>query len=55
MGRNAFVHREDPCSDLPSTVGNIFLHKLPLVEGTVSEVFGELDTLPPKDITTSRR
>ena len=46
----SYIQKQIHRSDLPSTVGNIFLHKLPLVEGTVSEVFGELDTLPPKDI-----
>src|SRR6266568_504795 len=46
----SYIQKQIHRPDLPSTVGNIFLHKLPLVEGTVSEVFGELDMLPPKDI-----
>ena len=40
------IHR----SDLPHQIGQIFLYQLPLVEGTVSEVFGKLDMLPPEDI-----
>src|SRR6476659_6560433 len=35
----SYIQKQIHRSDLPGTVGNIFLHKLPLVEGTVREVF----------------
>src|SRR6266480_1115719 len=45
-----YIQKQIHRSGLPHQIGQIFLYQLPLVEGTVSEVFGELDMLPPEDI-----
>ena len=45
-----YIQKQIHRSDLPHNVGGIFIHQVPLVEGTVSELFGKLDMLPPEDI-----